>query len=204
MAAWDPDDLNTRPTWHANETLTLLRGMEFEREDVRVAKGKRSDAIYTLETIRFQCGCVASDDKGWRSCGHGIHRVLADTLRGSPLVRLYVELRSIFDDLLSEAWKRYGRSADSYIEFHKDRQRIPFLEFGWWQQNHDLLGQHIWTNGLLRADLQHLPLEKNIVIFNSGISPHVTLSLQVRGDRLEPQSLAPPRINAMHAVFGEE
>jgi len=126
---WDPEDPEQQPAWRAASVLAVLRGLEFERDEIRFARGSKSGALQPLQTIRFACGCVATDDAGWQSCGEGLHATLsADTSR-SPLVAEFIALRRVFDAVLAEAWRRRGGEPDHYYEFHEARVKKLFLPF---------------------------------------------------------------------------
>jgi hypothetical protein len=166
--SWDPDRPETRPRWRASQVAHVLHGIDWTRDETRFARGSISRLNHSIQTLVFACGCVVADDNGWQPCGHGLHPVLADRAPGGRTIVTFLSLRAAFDAVLAQAWLRRGHAADNYMAFYVARQRQFVLAFETWQQTHDLLGQGIWKDGDLRADLEGNPLGESIQLYNGG------------------------------------
>ena len=179
---WDPEDPKQRPAWRAASVLLVLRGLEFERDEMRRARGSKSGFIQPLQTIRFACGCVAADDTGWQACGHGLHADLSADVSRSPLVAEFFALRRVFDAVLAEAWRRRGGEPDHYYEFYEARTKKLFLPFEKWKENADLCGENVWQSGILVASLTSSPGEEEIALHDGGRSRRGEFVLELRGE----------------------
>lgn len=200
MTSWDPEDRHSAPRWRARRVLNVLLGMEFNRGDTRFARGRSSGALHPLETIDFACGCVAADDTGWASCGKGLHLLLSESYPKSDLVASFHCMRAVFQAVLAETWRRRGGKPENYYEYYEARMREPFLSFETWQETHDLMGGSVWKNGYLQAELDHIPMEQEIVLAPSS-SSNWRLELVYRDVRGRVPLPTHPR-EAVTAVFG--
>jgi hypothetical protein len=199
MTSWDPEDCDSIPRWRAHRVLNVL-GMEFERRDIRFARGGSSGALHPLQTLDFACGCVAADDTGWASCGKGLHLPLSESHPKSDFVASFRSMRAVFDAVLAETWKRRGGEADNYYEYYEARMREPLLGFAVWQRSHDLTGESVWKSGYLQAELDHVPMERDIVLAPS-VSSHPGFELMYRDARGHIPLPADTR-EAVRTVYG--
>ena len=153
------------PAWLANEVVDILRGEAFERDEPRFEPNPNEPGLTdVVGTVRFACGCIASDRVGWSSCKRGLHALLADASARSRFVDDFRHARSAFDAVLAEAWRKRGGAADNSIEFQAARQR-DFTSFERWSSSHDLVGAPIWKDGFLCADLRTMPHDEDIRLF---------------------------------------
>jgi hypothetical protein len=197
---WDPEDPEQQPAWRAASVLNILRGLDFERDDLRFARGSKSDVLQPLQTFRFACGCVAADDTGWQSCGEGLHATLSAETSRSPLVAEFLALRGVFDAVLAEAWRRRGGEPDHYYEFHEARAKAPFLPFDKWKETADLCGENVWQSGILVASLTSFPGEEEIALRDGGGSRRGEFVLELRGENRDKMIPADIR-GAIAAIF---
>jgi hypothetical protein len=202
MNDWDPDD-GSRPLWMATEVVTILDGESFTEAPHRNVRGKRTGINYMVRTFRFACGCVASDDVGWQSCGRGLHRALASSPRNSRFAETFRAKRKIFDQLLAEAWRRRGSTnPDHYYEYHEAKSHEPFLTFQDWQLTHDLGGANVWKDGDLRADLDSVPGAARLRLSSSGTGPGQRPVLTFDDGRRADREIASGWGDAVTAIFG--
>jgi hypothetical protein len=128
---WDPDQ-HPLPAWKHSVVAAILAGLEWRSGDSITLRHKRTDVIYSFHGVRFSCGCVADDYFGWRPCKSRLHNLLAAQNPESPTVLRYRSLRTAFDAVLAEAWRRRAQESTAYAEFYDDRARKPFLRFEAW------------------------------------------------------------------------
>jgi hypothetical protein len=187
------------PSWLANEVTDILRGEPFARDEPRFEPNRDEPGVTdVLNTARFSCGCVASDDAGWQSCGVGLHAMLSGTSARSARADEFRQARAGFDAVLAEAWRQRGGGPDNSVAFHAARQR-EFISFERWSSDHDLAGQPVWKHGHLHAELRAIPHDEDIKILPSCDGSALSLEwTSERGAKQLPFSAE----EAVRIIFG--
>jgi hypothetical protein len=196
-ALWDPDT-HPLPPWGHLAVATLLTGLEPMPAETIILRHARTDVIWDFRGVDFSCGCSANDYLGWQPCASDLHRLLAKSRPTSPTVERYRSLRTIFDAVLAEAWRRRAREPEAYYEFYEARGRKPFLKFETWQQTHDLCGRSVWQHGFLQAYVEHTPLDEKVTLYKAGRD---ALALDLVGDD-EHEALPTVLSAAIARIFG--
>src|ERR1700686_3728864 len=177
VSDWDPNDATSeRPKWKPSEVRDMLRGLRFERAH-HLAKSPHSGVTNVFQELRFGCGCLGSDHRGWEACPRPFHELLQRGTYAHPATKHFRRLRALFDQLLAEVWHRRGRADPDFLE---NIRMVRGTTMEDWRTAHDLVDRSIWQeDGFLSADLETIPGVARITLYNGGSEWHPELLLQL-------------------------